>query len=75
MTPKRLQLCSFCVDCPAKAYKPFRGDGPCFECTANVKDGLLPRKSLCECLDGFFRPIISDQNYTTECEGNYHMRK
>jgi len=57
-----------CVDCLPKTYKPTSGNELCFKCTKNVKDGLLPRKSLCQCLDGYFRPKASIDDFRVECE-------
>ena len=58
------------IDCLPKTYKPTSGNEHCFKCTKNVKDGLLPRKSLCQCLDGYFRPKASIDDFRVECEGN-----
>ena len=62
------------IDCPRKTYKPRPGDGPCFKCTQNVKNGLLPRKSLCECLNGYFRPIALVTSNQAECEGRKRFK-
>jgi len=59
---------SQCNECPPKTFKDTKGNFPCKVCGKNVKDGKLPRTSVCECIPGFYRPTAKKNVYVVDCE-------
>ncbi|XP_065060999.1 ephrin type-B receptor 1-B-like [Rhopilema esculentum] len=57
-----------CKDCEERTFKAKKGNGPCLRCGRNVKDGLLPRRTVCQCLEGYFRPEAHVEDYFVDCE-------
>ena len=63
------------ADCPPKTFKDVPGNFQCKICGANVIEGKLPRASVCECVDGFYRPTAFVSSYAVNCEGTYYLLK
>jgi len=59
---------SSCSACPPKTFKSSNGNFNCSICGSNVLDGTPPRRKICQCKSGFFRPLAYVDEHHVNCE-------